>query len=88
MKMTLFQAVLMLAAFLCSLVAGLLFAFATVVMPGIRRLGNGDFIRSFQVMDRIIQNNQSLGWKSRSITPPWTRTGWPDASSRIYLLPL
>src|SRR5688572_10150936 len=48
------------SAFLCSLVAGLLFAFAAVVMPGIKRLGNGDFIRSFQVMDRIIQNNQPL----------------------------
>jgi len=58
--MTLFQAVLMSSAFLCSLVAGLLFAFATVVMPGIRCLGNGDFIRSFQVMDRVIQNNQPL----------------------------
>ena len=58
--MTLFQAVLMSAGFLCSLVAGLLFAFAAVVMPGIRRLGDGDFIRSFQVMDRVIQNNQPL----------------------------
>jgi uncharacterized membrane protein len=58
--MTLFQAVLMSAAFLCSLVAGLLFAFAAVVMPGIRRLGDGEFIRSFQVMDRVIQNNQPL----------------------------
>jgi len=58
--MTLFQAVLLSAAFLCSLVAGLLFAFAAVVMPGIKRLDNGDFIRSFQVMDRVIQNNQPL----------------------------
>jgi uncharacterized membrane protein len=58
--MTVFQAVLISAAFLCSLVAGLLFAFAAVVMPGIRRLDNGDFIRSFQVMDRVIQNNQPL----------------------------
>ena len=32
-----FQIVLILATFLCSLVAGFLFAFATVVMPGIKR---------------------------------------------------
>src|SRR5262245_63093813 len=60
MKLTLFQALLMAAAFLCSLVAGLLFAFAAVVMPGIRGLRNGDFIRSFQVIDRVIQNNQPV----------------------------
>lgn len=58
--MTLFHAVLMLAAFLCSLVAGFLFAFAVVVMPGIRRLDDGTFIRAFQVMDRVIQTNQPL----------------------------
>lgn len=51
---------LILAAFLCSLVAGFLFAFAVVVMPGIRRLGDRDFIRAFQVMDGIIQDNQPL----------------------------
>ena len=50
----------MLATFLCSLVAGFLFAFAAVVMPGIRSLDDGGFIRAFQVMDRIIQNNQPL----------------------------
>ena len=58
--MTVFQAVLMLATFLCSLVAGFLFAFAAVVMPGIRSLDDGSFIRAFQVMDRVIQNNQPL----------------------------
>ena len=58
--MTVFQAVLVLATFLCSLVAGFLFAFATVVMPGIRSLDDADFIRAFQAMDRIIQNSQPL----------------------------
>lgn len=58
--MTLFQAVLMLATILCSLVAGFLFAFAVVVMPGIGRLDNGGFIQAFQVIDRVIQNNQPL----------------------------
>jgi uncharacterized membrane protein len=58
--MSLFEAVLMAAAFLCSLVAGFLFAFAVVVMPGIRSLDDGAFIRAFQVIDRIIQNNQPV----------------------------
>jgi uncharacterized membrane protein len=56
--MTLFDVVLMLAAFLCSLVAGFLFAFAAVVMPGLGRLGAIGYIRAFQVIDRVIQNNQ------------------------------
>ena len=58
--MGIFQATLILATFLCSLVAGFLFAFAVVVMPGIRSLNDREFIRAFQVMDRIIQNNQPL----------------------------
>jgi uncharacterized membrane protein len=58
--MTLLRAVLMLAAFLCSLVAGFLFAFAAVVMPGIRNLDDAGFIRAFQAIDRVIQNNQPL----------------------------
>jgi len=52
------QSVLILATFLCSLVAGFLFAFAIVVMPGIRKLNNRESIRAFQVMDGIIQKNQ------------------------------
>lgn len=59
-KMTLVQVVLMLAALLCSVVTGLLFGFAIVVMPGIRSLDDGSFIRAFQVIDRVIQNNQPL----------------------------
>lgn len=55
---TAFQAVLLLAAFLCSLVAGFLFAFTIVVMPGIKKLDDGSFIRAFQAIDRVIQNNQ------------------------------
>ena len=55
-----FHIALILATFLCSLVAGLLFAFALVVMPGIRSLNDREFIRTFQVMDRVIQNNQPI----------------------------
>jgi len=55
-----FHAVLVLATFLCALIAGLLFAFAVVVMPGIRRLDDGAFIRAFQAIDGVIQNKQPL----------------------------
>ena len=58
--MELLQIALISAAFLCSLVAGFLFAFAVVVMPGIRSLNNRGFIRAFQAMDGIIQNNQPI----------------------------
>ena len=37
-----------------------LFAFAIVTMPGIRSLNDREFIRAFQVMDRVIQNNQPI----------------------------
>jgi uncharacterized membrane protein len=55
-----FQIALILATFLSSLVAGLLFVFAIVVMPGIRSLNDREFIRAFQVIDGVIQNNQPL----------------------------
>ncbi len=55
-----FQITLILATFLSSLVAGLLFVFAIVIMPGIKRLSDREFIRAFQVMDGVIQNNQPL----------------------------
>lgn len=58
--MELFQVALVLATFLCSLVAGFLFAFAVVVMPGIKSLRDNEFIQAFQVMDRVIQNNQPV----------------------------
>ena len=58
--MGIFEIALILATFLCSLVAGFLFAFAVVVMPGIRSLNDLEFIRAFQVMDRVIQDNQPI----------------------------
>ena len=58
--MEIYQLVLVLSTFLCTLVAGFLFAFAIVVMPGIKKLGDAEFIRAFQVIDRIIQNNQPI----------------------------
>ena len=58
--MGIFQIALMLATLLCSLVAGFCFAWALVVMPGIRSLNDREFIRAFQVMDRVIQNYQPI----------------------------
>ena len=58
--MGIFKLALIAAALLCSLVAGFLFAFAVVVMPGIGNLGDGGFLRAFQAIDRVIQNNQPL----------------------------
>lgn len=49
-----------LAALFCGLVAGFLFAYAVVVMPGIKLLDNKQFLRAFQVTDGVIQNNQPL----------------------------
>ena len=51
---------LMLTIMLCSLVAGLLFGFAIVVMPGIAKLTDKDYLLTFKHMDGIIQNNQPL----------------------------
>lgn len=51
---------LVIATLLCSLAAGFVFAFATVVMPGLGRMEDEDFLRAFQLIDGVIQNNQPL----------------------------
>ena len=88
--MGVFQIAIILAAFLCSLVAGFLFAFAIVTMPGIRSLNDQEFLRAFQVMDRVIQNKQplfifGLGRLSRGFGDfgcAWRRAiGWNWASA-------
>ncbi len=60
MEMDLFQIGLWLSTLLSSLVAGVVLTFAIVVMPGIRSMGDRDFLRAFKVMDRVIQNNQPI----------------------------
>ena len=45
---------------LCSMVAGILFAFAVVVMPGLKRLNDGEFLCAFIAIDDVIQNKQFL----------------------------
>ena len=52
--------VLIFSTLLCSLVAGFVLLFAIVVMPGIGSLGNRDFLRAFQVVDKVIQDNQPV----------------------------
>lgn len=49
-----------LATLLCALVAGLVFTFGIIVMPGIGTLPDHDFLQAFKVMDRIIQANHPL----------------------------
>ncbi len=51
---------LIISTLLCGLTAGLIFGFSVVIMPGIKNLNDGEFIRAFQKMDAIIQNNQPL----------------------------
>ena len=60
MSIDVFHMTLMLSVFLCSLVAGLLFGFAVVVMPGITKLDDDDFLKAFKHMDGIIQDNHPL----------------------------
>lgn len=48
------------ATLFCALSTGFVYAFAVVVMPGIRTLPDRDFLRAFKVMDRIIQNSAPL----------------------------
>ncbi len=58
--MTTLTVSLVLATLFCSLGAGFLFAFATVVMPGIGRLDDKGFLRAFQEIDGVIQRGQPL----------------------------
>lgn len=58
--MSLFALSVAVSTLLCALVAGFLFAFAAVAMPGLQTLDDRDFLRAFAVMDRVIQRRQPL----------------------------
>lgn len=58
--MSIYACVVTIATFLNALMAGFLFAFSVVVMPGIKQLSDRDFLRSFQAIDRVIQGGQPL----------------------------
>jgi len=57
---TIFERLLLLAALLCTINAGFLFAFAVVVMPGLAQLSDKEFIKAFQKIDGVIQKGQVL----------------------------
>lgn len=57
---SIFEISLVVATLLCTLVTGFTLIFATVVMPGIGTLTSREFLRAFQVIDRVIQDNQPL----------------------------
>ena len=44
----------------CMLLTGFIFTYAIVVMPGLSKLNDKEFIRAFQVTDSVIQSNQPL----------------------------
>ena len=44
----------------CSLVTGLIFTYAIVVLPGFSKLDDKEYLRAFQVTDEVIQDNQPL----------------------------
>ena len=90
--MGIFQITLIVATFLCALVAGLLFSFAVVVMPGIRNLNDREFIRAFQVLDRVIQNRQPLfmlvwvGSVVALVTAAVLGIGLTDGAERLLII--
>ncbi|MDG2033566.1 MAG: hypothetical protein P8J29_06490, partial [Rhodospirillales bacterium] len=58
--MAFFTGLLVASALLCALVTGFVFTYAVIVMPGLKKLGDREFIRAFQATDEIIQNNQPI----------------------------
>ena len=59
-NLDLFDASLIVSALSCGLVTGFILTYAIVVMPGLAKLTDKNFLRAFQVTDEIIQNNQPL----------------------------
>ena len=58
--MDLLDILLIVSITLCSLVSGFIFTYAIIVMPGLSKLNDKEFIRAFQVTDAVIQNNQPI----------------------------
>lgn len=55
-----FTALLVVAAFSTAMVAGLVYTFALLVMPGLGKLDNRGLLRGFQVIESIIQRGHPL----------------------------
>ena len=45
---------------LCALAAGFILTYTIIIMPGLSKLDDKEFIKAFQVTDGIIQNNQPI----------------------------
>ena len=45
---------------LCALATGFILTYAIIIMPGLSKLDDKEFIKAFQVTDGIIQNNQPI----------------------------
>ena len=58
--MEFFYFFLFLSILSCSLVTGFIFTFAIIVMPGLSKLGDKEFLKAFQVTDAVIQNKQPI----------------------------
>lgn len=86
------QISLMFATLFCSLVAGFLFAFAIVVMPGIKSLNDKSFLQAFKVMDGVIQNNQPLfillwvGSIAAMLVSAWLGISQLDGIDRLLII--
>ena len=58
--MTLSGGLVLTSTLSCALVTGFVFTYAVIVMPGLAKLADKEFIRAFQVTDGVIQNNQPI----------------------------
>ena len=58
--MTLSVGLVLTSTLSCALVTGFVFTYAVIVMPGLAKLADKEFIRAFQVTDEVIQNNQPI----------------------------
>ena len=58
--MEFFYFFLFLSILSCSLVTGFIFTYAIIVMPGLSKLSNKEFLKAFQATDAVIQNKQPI----------------------------
>ena len=58
--MEIFYFFLFLSILTCSLVTGFIFTYAIIVMPGLSKLSDKEFLKAFQVTDAVIQNKQPI----------------------------
>ena len=58
--MTLPVGLLLISTFLCALVTGFVFIYAVIVMTGLDKFCDKEFIRTSQVTDEVIQKTSRL----------------------------